>query len=140
MAMRWTLLVVDDDADIVALLSDLLGAAGYRVLTAGTAAEALRIVRAFRVHLVIADALLPASGEGRWSPLDAIVAASGDAPVVLCSARDPWEYADYAAHGCAAFLAKPFDRDGLGALVAALLRDAGRGVGQGGGHALEQVL
>jgi two-component system KDP operon response regulator KdpE len=140
MAVRRTILVVEDDADIVALLSDLLGAAGYRVLTAGTATEAQRILRAFRAQLVIADALLPASGEGRWSVLDPILAAAGDAPVVLCSAHDPQEYADYAAHGCTAFLAKPFDMDELVALVASLLPDAPPGVAQGGSHALEQVL
>jgi hypothetical protein len=89
---------------------------------------------------VIADALQPASGEGRWSALAPILDAAGGAPAILCSARDPREYADYADHGCAAILAKPFDRDELVAPVASLLPDTAPGVAQGGGHALEQVL
>jgi DNA-binding NtrC family response regulator len=141
MPTRPTILVVEDDDAIAALLFDVLGAAGYRVLTAGTAEDALRILRSFRIQLLITDALRHEIGADRWSPLDPILAAAGDAPIILCSAYDPQDYADYATRGCAAFLAKPFDVDALLALVASLLPDnTGRGVAQGGGYALEQVL
>ena len=137
---RKTILVVEDEVEVAALVEDLLTTVGHRVLTAGTAEEALRIAHAFRVHLLLLDTLPPHPGQDRWSALEPIVAAACDAPVILCSADDPQEYADYAAHGCAAFLAKPFDFDALGALVASLLPDAERGIAQGGGHAPEQVI
>ena len=137
---RQTILVVGDDAEVATLLHDLLGAAGYRVLAAATSPAAVATLRAFRVRLVIADALPPAQGAERWSALAPLLAAAGAVPVILCSARDPEEYADYADRGCAAFLAKPFDVDALLALVASLLPET-RGAGaQGGGHALEQVV
>lgn len=53
------ILVVEDEPAVRELLSDFLTHKGYRVLTAGTGAEALAIAKAATVHLVLVDYLLP---------------------------------------------------------------------------------
>ena len=53
------ILVVDDEPSIAELLSAALTFEGYQVGVAGTGAEALEQVRAFRPHLVMLDVMLP---------------------------------------------------------------------------------
>jgi DNA-binding response OmpR family regulator len=124
-----TVLVVEDDPPIAALLRDILAAEDYRVLPAATLAEALAILRAFRVQLVFTDALRPESQTSPWATLAPLVEAARGAPLILCTAHDPDDYADHTAHGFSAVLPKPFDIAELLALVVSLL-PGGRGVGE----------
>lgn len=55
-----TVLVADDDAKTVALLTTLLEARGYRIVTARSGEEALSLVRSERPQLVVLDVLTPA--------------------------------------------------------------------------------
>jgi two-component system, cell cycle sensor histidine kinase and response regulator CckA len=61
-----TVLVVEDDPSVRALLSDLLTDAGYGVLTAGSAREASRVIAGLSgdVGLLLCDVVLP-DGKGR---------------------------------------------------------------------------
>lgn len=140
MATRDTILVVEDDSGLAAVLVEALGEQGFRVIAAHSLAEATRFLRAFRVQLVLADALWHDRAADPWAAADAIRAAASDAPLVLCSGHDPARYAENASHGCAAFLGKPFDVEELLRLVAALLPGRRGARPQGHGHALEQVL
>ena len=54
-----TILVVDDEPEIVALCSDYLRAAGYAVLTARDGRAALDLLRASPPDLVVLDLGLP---------------------------------------------------------------------------------
>ena len=58
---RETILVVDDDPEVLAVAADLLGAAGYTVLSTGDPCEALRLARTrFEpIHLLLTDVLMP---------------------------------------------------------------------------------
>src|SRR6185312_15235587 len=53
------ILVVDDEPNIVDVVSMALRFHGYAVETAGTGAEALSAVTAFRPDLVVLDVMLP---------------------------------------------------------------------------------
>ncbi len=123
MDARPTILLVEDDPAIAALLHDALTDEGYRVLVAASPMVGCTILTAFRVGLVLTDGF---RGDDPWAPLAPLVAQAGSTPVILCSAANPARYADHAAHGFAALLPKPFDLDGLVALVAALLARGGR--------------
>ena len=57
--MSQTILVVDDEMQIVRLLRGYLEQAGYRVLTAYNGVEALSIARQERPDLVVLDLQLP---------------------------------------------------------------------------------
>ncbi|HEY8599025.1 MAG TPA: response regulator [Thermomicrobiales bacterium] len=120
METRRTILVVEDNPAIAELLRETLTESGYRVLLAATPDAARPILAAFRVGLVLTDAFHDVSGT-IWDDLDPLVRLAGGAPLVLCSAHDPALYADFAAHGFASALPKPFDLDEMLALVAALL-------------------
>ena len=54
-----TILIVDDDPDIVLVLHDLLQHVGYRVLDAGTGADALAKTKATSPSAVLLDLMLP---------------------------------------------------------------------------------
>jgi len=54
-----TILLVDDDPDILTVLEGNLLLAGYRVITAGTAEEALKACNPDEVDLVVLDLVLP---------------------------------------------------------------------------------
>lgn len=60
-----TVLVVDDEQDYRDSLRDALEDEGYRVLVAGTGAEALRLLqRPEPVHLVLLDLIMPEMSGG----------------------------------------------------------------------------
>jgi two-component system cell cycle sensor histidine kinase/response regulator CckA len=56
-----TILVVDDDADVLSLATDILKIASYTVLSAQDPLEALKIVRthAEPIHLLLTDIVMP---------------------------------------------------------------------------------
>lgn len=57
---KGTLLLVEDDADLREVLGEILSAVGYRVLSAGDAAEALALSReAGGVDIVLSDIIMP---------------------------------------------------------------------------------
>jgi len=117
MDARPTILLVEDDPSIAALICDVLTDAGYRVLVAATPTLGGTILAAFRVGLVL-TAGFHGGGDDPWAPLAPLIARAGGTPVILSSAYDPAVYADHAAHGV---LPRPFDLAGLLALVASVL-------------------
>jgi two-component system alkaline phosphatase synthesis response regulator PhoP len=57
--MRRKILVVDDDADIVELLSFNLKKAGFAIGTASNGIEALKKIRSMRFDLILLDLMMP---------------------------------------------------------------------------------
>lgn len=55
----YTILVCDDDRDIVEALTIYLKAEGYRVLPAYTGEEALRVLAQHEIHLILMDIMMP---------------------------------------------------------------------------------
>jgi DNA-binding response OmpR family regulator len=82
--MQPTVLVVEDEPDIVALLRDFLGVAGFDVLTAGDAATAVEALGAQRVDCVLVDVMLPGSS---GFELCRRIRESSDVPLLFLSAR-----------------------------------------------------
>ncbi len=58
-AERPTLLIVDDDAFMLDVLSDFLAQDGYRILTAQTAAEGFDLLAKHRVQVILCDQCMP---------------------------------------------------------------------------------
>ncbi|QYF93793.1 EAL domain-containing protein [Massilia sp. PAMC28688] len=54
-----TLLIVDDDAFMLDVLTDFLSQDGYRILTAQTAAEGFDILARNKVHVILCDQCMP---------------------------------------------------------------------------------
>ncbi len=120
------LLVVDDDANIVELLSAALRFVGYQVRTASSGSEALRAARQWAPHLVVLDVMLPdIDGFEVCRRLrDLRVTARGrPVPVLFLTARD--RQADKVTGlslGADDYVTKPFDLEELIARIRAILR------------------
>src|SRR5215470_18062447 len=114
-----TILVVDDESLIRFSLSERLGADGYRILEAGTAADALARHEE-GVDLVLLDFKLP-DGDG-LSVLKRIKEADPDTLVILLTAYSTVNTAVEAMkHGAYHYATKPFDLDEIALLVAQAL-------------------
>lgn len=117
-------LVADDEHAITVLVSDMLSWAGFEVLRAHGGAEALRMARTDRPHVVLLDVMMP-DLDGR----DACRALKMDLdlqgiPVVLFSSADERDV-HWRGAGADAFLQKPFDVRALPGFVRTVLGDAG---------------
>jgi two-component system, NtrC family, response regulator GlrR len=102
------LLVVDDDADMLRLLSMRLTSAGYHVSTAGSAEAALAQLEVQRPQLVLSDVRLP--GRDGLALFDQIHARHPSLPVILLTAHGTIPDAVAAtSRGVFTYLTKPYD-------------------------------
>jgi hypothetical protein len=125
-----TILLVDDDAAVRALLQQVLAGAGYRVLEAASAHDALRICENHPgpVHLLIADVVMPGMSGGE---LAVRLAEAGRDIRVLLVSGDAQSLADDAGHAGAALLRKPFTPQELLGHVRQVLDQTPSEVGHG---------
>ncbi len=105
-------LLVDDDADMLQLLSMRLVAAGYRVTAVESAEAALAQLAIERPQLVLSDVRLP--GRDGLALFDEIRARSPALPVILLTAHGTIPDAvEATARGVFTYLTKPFDGKAL---------------------------
>jgi len=135
------LLVVDDDADMLAVVGFALRQAGYPVVSANSYGTALSTFRSERPDLAILDINLP--GGSGFSLCD-VLRKESTAPIMMLTARG--EEADLVRAlelGADDYLTKPFSPRTLVARVKALLRRVGHegnSQTQAGEIALDQDL
>jgi DNA-binding response OmpR family regulator len=104
-----TVLVVEDDAAVRALIAELLDEAGYAVVEASYGRAALQLARVHSPAVVLVDQMLP-----DMSGLDVLESLRQDAtsrhiPVMLVTGRT--DHLIGRDHGADRVLAKPFDID-----------------------------
>ncbi len=116
-------LVVDDEADIVALVAYHLVKAGYRVSTAASGQDALAAARQERPALIVLDLMLP--GLSGWDVLEQLRAAPATrdiAVLMLTARREEPDRIRGLALGADDYLTKPFSPQELVLRVGAILR------------------
>jgi CheY-like chemotaxis protein len=111
MVIPRSVLVVDDNPDTLDLFRRYLEAHAYRVLTAATGEEALRIAAEQRPDALVLDVMLPAA-DG-YEALQSLRGdpATADVPVVVCTVLEQRDLA--LALGATEFLAKPVTQGDL---------------------------
>ncbi|MHB8575554.1 MAG: response regulator transcription factor [Dehalococcoidia bacterium] len=101
------ILIVDDDSSIRDFVQQALRDEGYDVLQAASGTEALSILEATHLHLILLDVRMP--GVDGWQVLDELRSAAGpQTPVVVMTASFSGQ--DRALQsGAQGYLAKPFE-------------------------------
>ncbi len=118
--MQPSILIVDDDRDIVRAISLLLEKQGYRLYTAHNGLDALDIVATTPLHLILLDIMMP-SLDGLSAMMR--IRTSKNIPIILLSAKT--EDSDKIlglSMGADDYIAKPYNPDELLARVQAQLR------------------
>jgi DNA-binding response OmpR family regulator len=120
MALMKTILVVDDEPQIVQLVRDYLEHGGFKVLTAGDGSAALRTAASLRPDLVILDLGLPG-----MDGLDVTrsLRRNGEVPIIMLTARtDESDKLVGLELGADDYVTKPFSPKELVARVRSVLR------------------
>lgn len=127
-------LVVDDEADIVALVAYHLARSGYRVSTASSGPDALEAARRERPALVVLDLMLPGlSGYEVLERLRADDATREVAVLMLTARREEQDRIRGLSLGADDYLTKPFSPQELVLRVGAILRRVGAAAPGDGG-------
>lgn len=103
---RTMLLLVDDDAAVVAALSHVLTGEGYDVLSACNGAHALAVFRDQAVDAVLLDLNMPVMNG--WDTFERLTAIAPLVPILIITGRPDQRMVAEAA-GAAALLEKPLD-------------------------------
>jgi two-component system OmpR family response regulator len=118
------ILVVDDEPNIVDVVSMALRFQGFTVETAANGAEALAAVAAFRPHLIVLDVMLP-DMEG-FDVAQRLGAQRARVPIIFLTARDA---TDDKIRGLTLggddYVTKPFSLEELVARIRSILRRSG---------------
>jgi CheY-like chemotaxis protein len=120
--MPYTILVIDDDADVRATVSELLASRYERVVTAPSGEDGLVIARAVHADLILLDYNMPGmNGLAVLQQLKADETTRRSPVIALTSAKA--EHANALSRaGCVGFIPKPFEPTEFLRLVDDLLR------------------
>lgn len=120
--MSKTVLIADDEPNIVISLEFLLQREGYRVLVARDGEEALRTIAEQHPDLVLLDAMMP--GKSGFEVCQAVredATLQGTRILMLTAKGRATDVAKGMALGADAYMTKPFSTRELAARVAELL-------------------
>ncbi len=119
------ILVVDDEPNIVDVVSMALRYQGFEVASAGTGAEAMAQVEAFRPQLMVLDVMLPDTTG--FDVAERLGAQRGTLPIIFLTARDATEdKLRGLTTGGDDYVTKPFSLEELVARIRTILRRTGQ--------------
>jgi DNA-binding response OmpR family regulator len=113
-----TVMIVDDEPDIVLMVRLILELEGYSVIEANTGEDALAVLDRESPSALLLDIRLP--GLDGWGVLDRLKRSSrlDEMPVIMVSAHStPSTSARALREGCSGYLTKPFDSEQLVGMV-----------------------
>ena len=125
---KFLILVVDDSADNLAVISLYLQQLGYRVVTANNGEDAVNVATQMLPNVILMDINLPAlDGLGATRRIRETEALR-DTPIIAITAfgTEGFQRAAYDV-GVSGYLTKPLDLDRMHQLIARLLSPTGSG-------------
>ncbi len=119
---KYRVLLVEDVADVRAIVRVALEREGYEVIEAGDGVAAIEAAMAERPDAILMDMSLPRLDGYRATKLIRQEPALRGVPVIACTALNRWEWRGKSiAAGCDAFVTKPIDFARLSAVLSGLL-------------------
>ena len=114
-----TILVIEDDPDISAIVVEILRDEGFRVVASDRHLDALDLLADRRFALILSDSAgrSVVTNDQRWADLDAVRRAAVGSPTIIFTAHTPSAFDGYAERGFAGLIAKPCNLDELLATV-----------------------
>ena len=105
------ILVIDDDLNIIKLMTYVLKKEKYEVMTARNGRDGLKLVREFNPSLIVLDLMMPVMDGFKF--LEEFKSfASADIPVIVTTARGYTKEIEKIINaGASAYIEKPFDRN-----------------------------
>jgi CheY-like chemotaxis protein len=104
--MKGTIILADDDPEILAALSAALRSEDYEVIPANNGREACESFMRQQVDLVLLDLRMPV--RDGWAAFERLTTTNPLVPIIIITAR-PDQYPLAVAAGVAAFMEKPLD-------------------------------
>ena len=118
-----TILVVDDNKEIVYSISELLKYEGYQVVKAYDGMEALKALETNQIDLILLDVMMPKMDGYEFTEI--LRRVQNELPILMVSAKQlPADRNKGFIVGTDDFMTKPFDEEELLLRVKALLRRA----------------
>src|SRR5512138_3184248 len=117
-----SILVVDDDPEIVSMLSTRLGARGYKVSTASDGRAAIELAKRERPDVVLLDVMMP--GKSGWEVARALKqdpVTAGSKIVMVSAIGEKTNEITAPIYGADAHVDKPFEFEQLERVIANLL-------------------
>ncbi|UCD55301.1 MAG: response regulator [Candidatus Omnitrophota bacterium] len=120
------ILLVDDEMDLVKLVSSRLTNSGYDVVTAYDGREALDKVKTEKPQLIILDLMLPRIDGHKVCAMLKADARYNKIPVLIFTAKAETEDMELSKEaGADAYITKPFEPDALLKKIDELLKEKG---------------
>src|ERR1043166_3312192 len=117
-----SILVVDDDPEIMTLLSTRLGKRGYKMSTAGDGNKALEVARREVPDVIVLDVMMP--GKSGWEVARALKQdpVTKEIKIVMVTAiGEKTNEMTSSIHGADAHIDKPFEFERLEKIITGLL-------------------
>lgn len=121
--MALTLMIVDDDPQLIRVLSMFFDSEGYNVIQAADGREALMLLSEYTPDLILLDLIMPEVGGEEVVKQVRAKYQSSRIPIVIFTAADTREE-ELRAAGADTFIIKPFSLDGLRDVVHEAIRQA----------------
>jgi CheY-like chemotaxis protein len=121
--MAQTLMIVDDDPQLVRVLSMFFDLEGYNVIRAGNGREALTLLDGTQPDLILLDLMMPEVGGEEVVRTVRATNSGPRIPIVIFTAADSRE-AELMSAGANAYITKPFSLDGLSEVLHEAIRQA----------------
>jgi CheY-like chemotaxis protein len=121
--MALTLMIVDDDPQLIRVLSMFFDLEGYNVVRAANGREALALLGEYTPDLILLDLMMPEVGGEEVVKQVRATYKNPRIPIVIFTAADTRED-ELKAAGADAFITKPFSLDGLRDVVHEAIRQA----------------
>ncbi len=115
------ILIVDDELEILSIVSSFLADRGYDCVTASTGDEALELVETdFEIRLVLLDVVMPGSRDGIQTLRD-LMQLVPHPQVIMMTARADEKIFEAVRNGAVDYVLKPIDFEALEETVGASL-------------------